>query len=448
MSTIVFLDTHVYLHYHDFDQIDWLKILRSESVVIVVPPVIVRELNKHKDTHYNPRIRKRAETALKKLGNLVGSPPHRAEIRKNVEVALESRDPSIDFAQYNLVKEINDDQLVASVLQSKEGANSQRTVLVTADSGLTLVSKGSRLDIETYTLDDALKLTSEANPEQDKIRELERELRELKGRSPELILSFGEKSQRISLNLNSPRLADPDAVETTLRKLREDNPKIELPERDISSESNLTIREALEQGLWRQIPSADIEAYNSRLEEYFTAYRSYLEVTMLEYEHLRSLSLRFQINLQNTGTAPASDIDISMHFPDGFRLGMASEFPRRPSPPKPPNKPNSLFDQLIRSTSFPDVIMPRALSPSDYPPSPPPNVSTPIIRKTHSYAVDLHVEYIKHQTSEPLDALYIIFESPEDVQSFSIDYQILAADLPKRISGKLHVIVEHSKSNE
>ena len=46
----LFLDTNVYLHYIDFEQIDWKKLIDSDFT-IVVPPIVIREIDKHKDNN-------------------------------------------------------------------------------------------------------------------------------------------------------------------------------------------------------------------------------------------------------------------------------------------------------------------------------------------------------------------------------------------------------------
>ena len=59
MHKKVYLDTNIFLHYQPFDQINWPEVSNADSVIIVFPPVIIRELNTHKDTHPLPHIKKR-----------------------------------------------------------------------------------------------------------------------------------------------------------------------------------------------------------------------------------------------------------------------------------------------------------------------------------------------------------------------------------------------------
>jgi predicted ribonuclease YlaK len=66
-TIVLFLDTNVFLHYQSFDQIDWSALFGVANVEIIIPPVTVHELNKHKDSHPKPRIRARAADIIKKL---------------------------------------------------------------------------------------------------------------------------------------------------------------------------------------------------------------------------------------------------------------------------------------------------------------------------------------------------------------------------------------------
>lgn len=44
-DVILFIDTNVLLHYQRLEQIDWPALTQAQSVLIVLPPVVFRELN-------------------------------------------------------------------------------------------------------------------------------------------------------------------------------------------------------------------------------------------------------------------------------------------------------------------------------------------------------------------------------------------------------------------
>lgn len=133
MSKAIFLDTQVYLHYQSFNQVNWLDVLKTSDVIIIIPPVTVRELDKHKELHPRPRVKRRAGLVLKRLFSLFES-TSRAHIRENVEMWLEDRDPTIDFAAFKLNHNIQDDNLIASIIMYREENPKTEVLLVTSDT--------------------------------------------------------------------------------------------------------------------------------------------------------------------------------------------------------------------------------------------------------------------------------------------------------------------------
>jgi hypothetical protein len=86
-------------------------------------------LNKHKDSHPRVQIKKRAAEAIKRLTRLflLGEG---AKLNENTVVFIEDRDPDIDYNAYKLNANIQDDQLIASIILNTESCCSD---LVTSD---------------------------------------------------------------------------------------------------------------------------------------------------------------------------------------------------------------------------------------------------------------------------------------------------------------------------
>ena len=68
----VFLDTNTFLHFQWFDEIDWPKIHSSNSVTLVLAPVILSELDEKK-YEASPRVRERAKSVIKRLDRYIRS---------------------------------------------------------------------------------------------------------------------------------------------------------------------------------------------------------------------------------------------------------------------------------------------------------------------------------------------------------------------------------------
>lgn len=70
------------------------------------------------------------------------------------------------------------------------------------------------------------------------------------------------------------------------------------------------------------------------------------------------------------------------------------------------------------------------------------NVSAPIIiRQASGYEVQFNVRRLKHGLRLSADPLYVKFESFDGARSFHLEYEMLADNVPKPVTGKLHVII-------
>jgi hypothetical protein len=192
------------------------------------------------------------------------------------------------------------------------------------------------------------------------------------------------------------------------------------------------------------VPQEQILKYNSILEEFYTEYEKYLRAVH-DHQNMARRLFRLEIVLDNGGSSPADDVDIDLHFPDGFQLFDAEdddvEIPEPPKKPDPPQKPgtwgSTLDKKVWAAMQNPGIygIQPRL-------PGPPRNVSSPSIRRTNSYDVELHIRRAKHQNQISVACFLAVFDSYETANSFVIDYSICAANLPKKLTGELSVVVE------
>lgn len=62
------LDTNVYLHYIDFEQVDWAAIVGDKEYAILVPFIVIKEIDKYKDGPKN-KIKTRARAVSSKFGS-------------------------------------------------------------------------------------------------------------------------------------------------------------------------------------------------------------------------------------------------------------------------------------------------------------------------------------------------------------------------------------------
>lgn len=452
MNKTLFLDTNIYLHYKDIDAIDWKSLAHADQVLIVIPPIAVQELNKQKDTHSKPRVRARAAKAIDKLSDLF-SESGRAQIRPDVHVLLEDRHPNIDFAAFQLVREAQDDHFIASMIMYKQENPETDVELVTSDSGLILLQKVRRheVGIGAWRLPNDLKLPDEPDPVQQEVEKLRRQVIDMQSRLPKLSLKFKSGADRVNVTVPAIRPFDPDYVRQKVEEAKLANPKI--TPRASTSNSAMSPLEALSQsmlGIGSPIPQAEVDIYNAELDRYYEACIPYFEEEW-KFNSLKARVVRLNISLFNDGTAPAQDMDVSMHFPDGFELlndDNVDQFLIEPQHPVLPTKPMNQLRKFMNTYSAvsPDIssfIVPSPIQKSY--PTEPPNVSSPVIKRGNSFTVEFHVAAVKHHTDEALDTLYLFFKETDVPRSFQIDYTLLSASLPNKSPGKLHVIVDDRK---
>lgn len=69
-------------------------------------------------------------------------------------------------------------------------------------------------------------------------------------------------------------------------------------------------------------------------------------------------------------------------------------------------------------------------------------LNKPSIRKLNSFEVQYFMELVKHHMIYTLDTLVAIYNQFSDIKNFTIDYEIVASNIPEKIEGKLHIIYE------
>ena len=437
--TVVFLDTNVFMHYKPINEIDWVEILGDNQVEIVVPRVVLRELDRHKDSHNRGYLRERARKRLHQLelwGNM-------AEIREGVVLRLLPR-LELPRESYDLDRDQPDDQLLLALLWYREQHASTSMLLISHDVGPRIAA--TALNIPARAPDESLRLPEHPDPVQKELQELQRENRRLKSAKPRLRLAHLHESVfkiHVSLLVTESPPSDLEAIDRQIEALRRRHP----PHASVPSENSQQLHlgaASVIEGLLR-VPERDIEAYNKRLDDFIEGYRRTL-IAREEVRRSRALTHCLEFHLVNEGTQPGESVDIHMHFPDGFRLLSEADLPSLPDLPTPPAKPRTPIDKL----SNPDITAGLPSIPNyrdmttlvDF--GIRGNVSDPEIERGNSYNVKLNVGRIKHNTSVPLPLLCLVFESFSVAKSFTIDYELHADNLPDMESGQLHVAIKKS----
>lgn len=441
-----FIDTNIFLHYQPFDQIKWTEILDSTNVVLIATPVVIRELDEHKDQHRISGIRDRARTALKKIEQ-IDLEESSASLPDGVGLKY-VKEPAIDFQQYGLRVETNDDHLIASCLAHLEAEPETDIVLVAGDTGLRL--KARQHEIKAVELPEKYKLQSAIDSIEKENKQLQRRVQQLENRFPKLKLAFADGANQFRVTLPIPLSVPEERIQQQMENIKRKHSKRQDIPKDKPQEARSRLEDLIQNpnlmsraiGDPTQPSPKEIERYNSALDKFYEKYERYLR----EYSanvNVQRRTIRLDIYLFNYGTAPAEDIDVFLHFPDGFDLYDENDRPQTPEVPEPPRSPR------IRSEMLYPTLDTRALSYLNRPfPSVPiqSNVSAPEIKRSNSYDVSYEVQRLKQHMNEPCDPLYVVFDSFENTASFRIDYRINSADLPDETNGSLNVVVAHDST--
>lgn len=119
MLKYCFLDTNILIHFQTFDEVDWCSGLEASEVVLVFAPVVMREMNQHKDDSRNKWRQKRARILFSKLKWLLKGilPGDSISIKEAVSILEVPREPKVDWGHLGLDPQINDDRLLATIIE-------------------------------------------------------------------------------------------------------------------------------------------------------------------------------------------------------------------------------------------------------------------------------------------------------------------------------------------
>lgn len=427
---VVFIDTNIFLHFKNFNEIDWLDISQSEACKLVIAPIVIDELDKYKSS--NDERGKRARNALNKIEERVES--NNLTIRKKVSLDVLIKSPSkstFETSGLDLTKQ--DNQLIASIIEYKEIHPEEDVFLCTDDIGPRLRSK--QFDIKIIKMPRTYLLPVKENALEKQIKALTKENALLKSRISKPLLLFYDQKEFIKIKVHEKEYNKEANINDQIIKLKKGLPHMKIPNKDEKYLNPMAVLSTL-----NLIPEEKINDYNSRLDAYYEKYANYLS-SLFDYERKQDLSIKINFAITNTGNIPCEDADIYCHFPDGFEVIESSEFEDPPKKPSPPSTPKSIFEDIASPMIDFRPMLHGINPPID---SPILNIQTnrPIIRKTNTYEVRFQIKYVKHLIVYPLEELMIIYKQYSDMKNFSIDYSIIAGNVPDPIEGKLNVVYE------
>ena len=167
------------------------------------------------------------------------------------------------------------------------------------------------------------------------------------------------------------------------------------------------------------------DKYNEELDQYFNQYQHYLDHHAVWLETL-SLHHLVKLVIANSGTAPASNVDLDLFFPDGPRPIDEDDIPTEPEPPKAPRRPQGIIEMPNIGGS--DYISPL-LTPNLHDIINANDDGQPIVGKDGD-SVRIGYSTLKHGFSVTSDNLMFRFADAAAVRTFSVEFRLSADELP------------------
>lgn len=438
---VVVIDTNILLHYKLPNEIDWCTKLQCKEAEIIITRKVMSELNAHKDRHASKWESKRASVVIKHIHNTL---INGALLGPKVILTLQSFNPSINFSAYQLHTDAPDDWVLASAVQLHQERNDADVVVLTNDMGQANAAKSLGLQ-GIWWSDNEYRLPDEPDPDQKRIKQLEDENKKLKDRVPVLDLNFPGQIRKMELS----RLRNPqEYVDAELARARSVHQPLDvpdqLPNQEVENKSRRVItKNELFEHLKRMnkvVDGISLGArydYNSLLKKYLEELEAHLNAVAF-YE---SQVVELQIVVENNGTCPAEDTDISIEFPDGISVMDEDDLPKRTERPEPPERPvcgKEYEPAPLRSdhTGFANWagLIPHGSHPIS-------NVRGPVVDAS-GRQVKFNIGKIKQKTQVRLAPLFVVFDSASGAKSFSFKYRILSEKVPDEVTGNLSIVLQ------
>ena len=389
----IFIDTNQVLHFKRIDQVDWCALTGCERCVIIVTPILLRELEQKKIFSPSAVIKDRAGRMIDFLVKQIERPDP-IELRDNVLLVFAEREPSIDFSDHGLVREVNDDHYIASALE-RQSSTGKRTFIVSNDGGMALKLRSRPIDV--LRLPKTLALPEDVGAERKELRELRAEVARQKVQRPKLSLRFADGGAKLELHTRRTSvLREPSLAEVIAH-----HPKMTLPSEhggqrfpgDLSSLARIG-------GSMGLSNPERIARYNEGLEAFYAKYEHYLDELRVWTEVSR-LTADCAFLLDNDGSATATNIDVTLRFPPSIWVRRVRDRPARPKAPEPPPKPSSVVAAMVRAFQPSDLYPSYAFGHLDL------HEGAPLIDEDDTHAVIFTAASLKQKCQFDFDAVLL-----------------------------------------
>lgn len=410
------LDTNVYLHYKNFEQVDWNSLFGGD-VTICLPQRVVEEVDKHKDQSRG-KLQKRARKLSARFSEILLQ-----DAATNVPVEIMDNPPSMAFDDPQYHKEVADDWIILSALHSSQDLAD--VVIVSGDNGILLKAKQHGLGF--YKMQDEFLLADEPSEEEKEIKRLKQQISKYENRLPAPEVVFRDETQL--LTIDKPAFINVNAeLEQYQEELKSSHPYESMAEASKEASDYLFGRLALQ----TYSTAEQKQEYNKELDEYFRGKARYKELQLRQQLMLQRF-VKLELWLTNGGTASLGDTTIFVTFPPEVSVyNEDSKVTISVEDPKEPVLKNNLnmYSSGMVGSAFYDYKHKEEL-------------------EIWSPAKALESHEFKYQSHRLTQGLLCPLSSRDDIYidiakcgNFTIKWTIIDSELIERVDGELHVVVK------
>lgn len=344
----IFPDTNLLLHFTRPDQVDWKAVCQESDVVIVLAPIVVREIERHKDHPQSKRLRQRARNISEWLRAIRRT---KTPLPNGAALEVATKEPKGSFGD-DLDGDVWDDRLIASALAYRSEG---RAVAVATDDTL-LLHKLDAHEIRAIELPLALRRKEEPDEVEAENISLKKQLEVFAKRAPKLLVTWkgGLTAHEIRLpKCHISALSTPQTMRSQYPKLANRSERTAVP----GGENFMRLSAMM------AAPDDKIAAYNAKLELFYSRYDAYYKAAVAFAEWKRLLQF-FEFEIRNVGNAVANGIVIEVRVPEEFFLIEGDNFdgPEVPKQPNPPRPPGGLGLVLHEAEARPSIDFARHLN--------------------------------------------------------------------------------------
>lgn len=144
-AVVAIPDTNVIIRTPDIVQ--YGAVLGTERFLVLLVPGVLRELDAHKVNHRNPDVRAKAQKFSTRIkgwrsqGDLTSG----VKVQGDIYVKVDGREPNFEKTLSWLQPDVDDDRILASILEVQRRAPSDRVVLLTGDNVMLAKADAARI---------------------------------------------------------------------------------------------------------------------------------------------------------------------------------------------------------------------------------------------------------------------------------------------------------------